>query len=599
MDLIYQNPFRVLGLPVTSSDKDIAKRIGDISLYAQMGKPMEYDVDHYFPTRPIRTEESVEEAKQAIEQPYNKLFHALFWFWEEAKNTVDKMAFNELKSGNIDKALQFWGKEIEKGANSRNKSNRKNLAILLLGLSQEGGVLNKEYFLNSLSISGEFIARGDFEQFSNEVLGEKHNVEVMDVVNQYVDEEVSTAKQYLGKRKSKHKVTVKEVLDEFSSYPDDIRVEIQDKFINKNVHNIEKEIEIAQERRQEDVTKSNKAGFNLYDNTKEDLKKLEVVLSKSDLKYQLIADKLAEEILQCGIDYLNEHYESEIDPGKETVELAYHAKEIAIGSKASERIIENIDFFENYINEKPKREKLETVKNEVSFIKNKLSGFQSRMNTIDNAKDLINSCMEKLTVIKNNVGYNNEYYLELSSAVGNSAYGMVVSIVNIEMEKYNKFMEYMNKKFMSKQYGIGGYSSMWGPEPEHYGPLQLKEIIIQAWEVTKITNKLDMSEDFRANFEKNRTTIKSICKNLDISTSEGCYIATMVYGSYEAPEVKILRKVRDEIIVPTIVGRLFLKLYYNYSPWIVDKTKNGSFCQSFFRKIFKPLINFYKVKGIK
>ena len=147
MDLIYQNPFRVLGLPVTSSAKDIAKRIGDISLYAEMGKPMEYDVDHYFPTQPIRTKESVQEANQAIVQPQNKLFHSLFWFWEGEKNTVDKMAFNELRNGNIEKALEFWGKEIEKGANSRNKSNRKNLAILLLGLSQEGGVLNKEYFL--------------------------------------------------------------------------------------------------------------------------------------------------------------------------------------------------------------------------------------------------------------------------------------------------------------------------------------------------------------------------------------------------------------------------------------------------------------------
>ncbi len=45
MDLIYQNPFRVLGIPVTATDREIAKQINDLTIYAEMGKAIEYDSD--------------------------------------------------------------------------------------------------------------------------------------------------------------------------------------------------------------------------------------------------------------------------------------------------------------------------------------------------------------------------------------------------------------------------------------------------------------------------------------------------------------------------------------------------------------------------
>ena len=49
----------------------------------------------------------------------------------------------------------------------------------------------------------------------------------------------------------------------------------------------------------------------------------------------------------------------------------------------------------------------------------------------------------------------------------------------------------------------------------------------------------------------------------------GCYIATCVYGSYESPQVLILRQFRDEFISTTILGRLFIRSYYLISPYVV------------------------------
>ena len=43
MDLIYQNPFRVLGLPVTATEREIAKSISDLSIFTEMGKNKTFD----------------------------------------------------------------------------------------------------------------------------------------------------------------------------------------------------------------------------------------------------------------------------------------------------------------------------------------------------------------------------------------------------------------------------------------------------------------------------------------------------------------------------------------------------------------------------
>ena len=53
------------------------------------------------------------------------------------------------------------------------------------------------------------------------------------------------------------------------------------------------------------------------------------------------------------------------------------------------------------------------------------------------------------------------------------------------------------------------------------------------------------------------------------SSSDGCYIATAVYGSYDCPEVWTLRRFRDEVLRESVLGRLFIRSYYAVSPGLV------------------------------
>lgn len=54
-----------------------------------------------------------------------------------------------------------------------------------------------------------------------------------------------------------------------------------------------------------------------------------------------------------------------------------------------------------------------------------------------------------------------------------------------------------------------------------------------------------------------------------------CFIATAVYGSYDAPQVVGLRRFRDEKLMSYSIGRLFIAVYYQLSPPLAQWLKNS------------------------
>lgn len=67
----------------------------------------------------------------------------------------------------------------------------------------------------------------------------------------------------------------------------------------------------------------------------------------------------------------------------------------------------------------------------------------------------------------------------------------------------------------------------------------------------------------------------------------GCYVATCVYGSYDCPEVWVLRRYRDKTLSSSWYGRLFIKAYYAVSPTLVKLFGK----QQWFHKLFKPKLD--------
>ncbi len=82
--------------------------------------------------------------------------------------------------------------------------------------------------------------------------------------------------------------------------------------------------------------------------------------------------------------------------------------------------------------------------------------------------------------------------------------------------------------------------------------------------------------------------------NNTTSSGGGCYVATAVYGSYDCPEVWILRRYRDYYLDKNIFGRLFIKIYYAISPTLVKWFGKAKW----FKKLIKPILE-KKIKKLK
>ena len=79
----------------------------------------------------------------------------------------------------------------------------------------------------------------------------------------------------------------------------------------------------------------------------------------------------------------------------------------------------------------------------------------------------------------------------------------------------------------------------------------------------------------------------------------GCYIATSVYGSYDAPNVIVLRHFRDNYLLKRKWGHIFVKYYYKYSPKIVLSLNGHFFMNAIIRKLLNVFVFFCFAKGEK
>jgi hypothetical protein len=71
-----------------------------------------------------------------------------------------------------------------------------------------------------------------------------------------------------------------------------------------------------------------------------------------------------------------------------------------------------------------------------------------------------------------------------------------------------------------------------------------------------------------------------------------CFIATACYGDYDAPEVFVLRKFRDEKLLKTYLGKVFVKLYYTFSPFFASLISKSESLKKVVRNYFlEPIVS--------
>ena len=113
-------------------------------------------------------------------------------------------------------------------------------------------------------------------------------------------------------------------------------------------------------------------------------------------------------------------------------------------------------------------------------------------------------------------------------------------------------------------------------------------------------NTVDNFDDEISKFNKslNSFTIPSQDSTIIKSTEEeggGCLIATAAYGSEMAPQVQLLRELRDNQLLQTESGTQFMTMfndvYYSFSPTIADYERENPLFKEAVKLAITPMIS--------
>ena len=81
---------------------------------------------------------------------------------------------------------------------------------------------------------------------------------------------------------------------------------------------------------------------------------------------------------------------------------------------------------------------------------------------------------------------------------------------------------------------------------------------------------------------------------MDKYNGGGCLIATAAFGSELAPQVQLLREIRDDIVLQTKSGSIFMtgfnQLYYSFSPTIADYERENLIFKEAVKLTLSPLL---------
>lgn len=592
MQLIKNNPYRIVGLLVGASPKDQKRQIGRLINF--IDAKQDPDEDFSFPTlgNLHRTIDSVNDAASKLNLDSDKMSAALFWFYK-GNAITDEPALDALKEADQQTSTEIWTKLTATGeVTQRNSSAFQNLSTLSLCNAFNGSTVNANLVEQGISLKLKFLESDFIKELQERATDKTYKATKKELQLLFLNQVQSE----IGKSGEITSYKFIEILSKqvFSAKDDFLKG-----FVQKPIEQIEKIIEDAKDKRRANKASAVNIGTILYEQTHESLSQLKSILGISNIKFSSISDRVSEEVLQCGEDYFFHHKESKADPGSASMDLYRKAKALAIGNIVKQRSQEKMEYLQQWIDDAPNRKKQILIEESVQFIISKIETFQNISAKVSNAKDLVDSCKPRLLVLKNALGLTDDGYIKISSTIVSNAEGMLVTAVNNAQEVLRKYQELdaKTKRILGKSYL---------DERD-----ELLQIINNAYDVTTSMQSMDMVHSAKESFQKNRAILSLIRNNMTAGTDpsprttpriptgtpprhSGCYIATMAYGDYDHPQVVILRQFRDNVLNKSILGRWLIRTYYHYSPKLVEKLKYNKTVNSIIRKSFNEFIKVIK-----
>ena len=548
MQLIINNPYRTIGLLVGATAREQEKQIRRLKQFIEAEQ--EPQDDFSFPTlgQLNRTVDSVTDAASKLNLDSDKINAAIFWFYNGSH--TDEPAFDAIKEGDLDQVLNIWSKlTATADVTQRNASAYNNLSTLYLSGILEGTNSNEAILEQGISLKLKFLESDFIKDFKALATDETFKTTKKDLQLIFLNQVQSEVDKNGG-------VTSQKFLEILNKQTFSAKEDFLKGFVQKPIEQIEKKIEEAKTKRKANKASAFSIGKALFEQSSESLSQLKSILGASNIKYTTIADKLANEVLQCSIDYFNDSQdkESSNDYADVAMQMAKLTQTIAAGNLTKDRIKDSI----NTLEEMKDRE-----------ISQAIETLQSIKDAYETNKAEINAKAMSMPL-----GYNQTVnWSKVNQMIENSLnWDKVVDLILkvIPLKNVEKI------KNTNKPSKLNEYKT-------------LVDFVFSKLSYSQINNVKYIC------YWKEVSPIWTATKNISTQKAKGgCYIATMAYGNYDHPQVMVLREFRDEVLSKSQFGKWFIKTYYHYSPKMVEKMKNKKVLNTLIRKGLNQFIKIIK-----
>ncbi len=457
-----------------SPKRDIVSNKGKATAFLKVNKPVEFPLDlkGIFPA-PNRTLDLMNEAEAHLAIAKEQIKYAQFWFLQKM-TPLDDIAFNHLLAGNMAGAKEIWSKQ-ESLSSLQNK-----LVCYLIENKPWLAVKTAEKLYEKYG--ADYIRKID----ANCTL----QMSATDLLHQFVDS--------LGEEIGMQKLLGYELGADTKAY-------ISSQTVGPLINIISVEVEKTKKVDHKDPKARIEAARKLVTNTKESFSQLKSILPATDPQYQMIADKLGSEILQCGIDYFIGMKDKEDDAPSTAMKMLKYARTIVVGSLAVGRCDDQIKELQKYIDELPPKE----IAKEDRAIKVALSKFVKLPDKISHAVTLLKEAKPHLQAIKTKLGATNAFYLKLSTQIVGNALHNIVEEVNAVQQ--GNVVELGNGLTID-------LDSLMTLDDRRAKYNRIKSTVREAWNATVLMDGFDMEPSFKSHYNENRNTLKSMCNQMGIST---------------------------------------------------------------------------------
>ena len=462
MDIIQNNPYRILGVYVNSAFKERVANMTKMKAFLKVGKTITFPLDLPTILPPLKRDiDCISIAESRLALPEDQMKYAQFWFIK--RTPLDEVAFNHLLNGDTERAFSIWNKK-ECASSLQNKL----IVFLILEDYQQAIYCAEQLYSSYLdeyisicSLNSQFFTKNNLAYVFLDTIGETIGAKkLLSLIS------IESWKQHVGEQ------TITPIINKLTDAVD-----------------AAKAVKGKGGRVRYD------AGCKLMKETELLLIDLRQFLSQSDLKYQMIADKVGLEVLQCGIDYYNDS--EEVDAIHKTIVFVKFASKTVMGRIAKDRCKENDTILQNTIDILPPKEVISLDKT----IKDILLKYCDLPNiTVNELKIAIKKTKPCLRKIKQKLEADNVYYLNISTQVVNKVLDTLMKI----MEEYHKELSSnVNSRYFNSEMMISHY----------------KYVLESALRIIQEFDGFDMITTFKLEkYNSISLLIKNLCSKFNIPT---------------------------------------------------------------------------------